>query len=50
MWARDRQHIILDSSQQLDYLKCPFCLNHSVEAKSGKTSCIDVDQADAIRA
>ena len=22
-----------------DYLKCPFCLNHSLEAKPGKTTC-----------
>jgi hypothetical protein len=29
----------LDSSQQLDYLKCPFCLNHNLEAKPGKTTC-----------
>jgi hypothetical protein len=25
--------------QQLEYLKCPFCLNHRVEAKPGKTTC-----------
>jgi hypothetical protein len=29
----------MDSSQQFDYLKCPFCLNHSVDAKPGKTTC-----------
>ena len=29
----------MDTSQQLDYLKCPFCLNHSLEAKPGKTTC-----------
>jgi len=29
----------LDNTQQLDYLKCPFCLNHSLEAKPGKTTC-----------
>ena len=22
-----------------DYLKCPFCLNHSLDAKSGKKTC-----------
>ena len=22
-----------------DYLKCPFCQNHSVDAKPGKTTC-----------
>jgi hypothetical protein len=31
--------LIVDSSQQLDYLKCPFCLNHILEAKPGKTTC-----------
>jgi len=25
--------------QQLYYLKCPFCLNHILEAKPGKTTC-----------
>jgi len=25
--------------QQLDYLKCPFCPNHNLEAKPGKTTC-----------
>jgi hypothetical protein len=29
----------LDKSQQLDNLKCPFCLNHNLEAKPGKTTC-----------
>jgi hypothetical protein len=31
--------LFMDSSQQLEYFKCPFCLNHSVEAKPGKTTC-----------
>ena len=39
MWVRERQNIILDNTQQFDYLKCPFCLNHSVEAKPSKTTC-----------
>jgi hypothetical protein len=29
----------LDNTQQLDNLKCPFCLNHSLDAKPGKTTC-----------
>ncbi len=36
---RERQNIILDSSQQFEYLKCSFCLKNSVEAKPGKTAC-----------
>ena len=36
---RERQNIILDSSQQFEYLKYSFCLKNSVEAKSGKTTC-----------
>jgi len=31
--------LFMDSPQQLEYLKCPFCLNHSVDAKPGKTTC-----------
>jgi len=31
--------LFIDSSQQLDFLKCPFCLNHNVEAKPGKATC-----------
>jgi len=30
---------LINNPQQLDNLKCPFCLNHSVEAKPGKTTC-----------
>jgi hypothetical protein len=37
--VRERQNIILDSSQQFEYLKYSFCLKNSVEAKSGKTTC-----------
>jgi len=37
--VRERQNIILDSSQQFEYLKCSFCLKNSVEAKPGKTAC-----------
>jgi hypothetical protein len=33
--------LFMDSSQQLDFLKCPFCLKHSVEAIPGKTTCPD---------
>ncbi len=33
MWGRENQDI-MDN-----FLKCPFCLNASVEAKSGRTSC-----------
>ncbi len=29
----------MDNSPHIDCLKCPFCLNHSVEAKPGKTTC-----------
>ena len=29
----------MNNSPQPDYLKCPFCLQHSVEAKPGKTTC-----------
>ena len=39
MWVRERQNIILDNAQQFDYLKCPFCLNRSIEAEPGKTTC-----------
>jgi hypothetical protein len=31
----------MDSSQQPDNLKCPFCPNHNLEAKPGKTTCSD---------
>jgi hypothetical protein len=31
----------MDSSQSLKNLKCPFCLNHYIEAKPGKTTCPD---------
>ena len=30
---------IIGNFQHLDYLKCPFCLNHKIEAKPGKTIC-----------
>jgi len=26
-------------SEEYNKLKCPFCLNHGIEAKSGKTTC-----------
>ena len=39
MLALERQNIILDNFKQLDNLKCPFCLNHNLEAKPGKTTC-----------
>jgi len=29
----------MDDIQQLDYLKCPFWLNHSVEPKLGNPGC-----------
>lgn len=29
----------MNNSQQLAHLKCPFCQNHSIEAKPGKTTC-----------
>jgi len=29
----------MDKSNQLEYLKCPFCPNHSIEAKPGITTC-----------
>ena len=29
----------MKNSLQLDYLKCPFCLDHIIEAKPGKTTC-----------
>jgi hypothetical protein len=29
----------MDNSQQLESLKCSFCLKHNLEAKSGKTTC-----------
>ncbi len=33
MWGRENQDI-------MDYfLRCPFCLSHSVEPKSGKSNC-----------
>jgi hypothetical protein len=25
--------------QKFESLKCPFCLNHNIEAKPGKTTC-----------
>jgi hypothetical protein len=31
--------VFMASSQYIDFLKCPFCLNHSVDAKSGKPTC-----------
>ena len=33
MWGREKQDI-MDN-----FLKCPFCLSQSVEAKSGKSNC-----------
>jgi len=41
MLVLERQPIIFDNSQQLDYLKCSFCLNHNVKAKSGNITCPD---------
>jgi hypothetical protein len=32
-------NFIMDNTQQLDHLKCPFCLNQSIEKKSGTTTC-----------
>ena len=29
----------MTSSQHIDFLKCQFCLNHTIEAKSGETIC-----------
>jgi hypothetical protein len=29
----------MNNCNQLDHLKCPFCLNHGIEAKTGKTAC-----------
>jgi len=29
----------MDDIQVPNYLKCPFCLNYSVKAKPGKTTC-----------
>jgi hypothetical protein len=29
----------MDNFQQFDHLKCPFCLNHNMEAKPGKIKC-----------
>ena len=29
----------MNYSQHPDNLKCPFCLNHNLEAKPGKTTC-----------
>jgi hypothetical protein len=31
----------MDNLQQLNNLKCPFCLNHILEAKPGKTTCLE---------
>jgi hypothetical protein len=31
----------MDKSRQPDNLKCPFCLNHKLEAKPGKTTCLE---------
>ena len=31
--------VFLDTLQKFTYLKCPFCLSHSVQAKPGKTTC-----------
>jgi hypothetical protein len=28
-----------NATLQSDFLKCPFCLNHRLEAKPGKTTC-----------
>jgi hypothetical protein len=33
MWGRENQDIMNN------FLKCPFCLSQSVEAKSGKSNC-----------
>ena len=29
----------MEGHNLIDHLKCPFCLNHSLEAKPGKTAC-----------
>jgi len=29
----------MNNFHQLDNLNCPFCLNHSLDAKPGKTTC-----------
>ncbi len=29
----------MDNSSHIDFLKCPFCLTHNLDAKPGKTTC-----------
>ncbi len=31
----------MNNFQQFEYLKCPFCLNHYLDAKPGRTTCPD---------
>ena len=36
---RDYHKCISVRCKSCDHIKCPFCLNHNLEAKPGKTSC-----------
>ena len=31
----------VDQAAHFDYIKCPFCSNHNIKSKSGKTFCTD---------